>query len=97
MAVCKVSFALPISDEMFEAIEERDENTDCYPSKYFEYNILAGILERRTGVSNVDYNGHFGAFIYFDVTSDDNTESMLYLVTDIINSWAAGEDMEKYV
>ncbi len=97
MVIGKVSFALPVSDEMFKAIEKRDDETDCYPSKYFEYNILAGILERRTVVSNVEYNGHFGAFIYFDVTSDDNTECMLYLVTDIINSWAAGEDMEKYV
>jgi hypothetical protein len=88
LTIAKVSYVLPIPIDMFVAITNRDREADDYRG------ILAGILERRTVAENVDYNGHFGSNIYFDILATDHTEGNEEAVVDMINAYAAGEEID---
>lgn len=95
----KIGYVLPIPMEMFDAIDTRDDETDCFPdgAKYYTDLMLTGILERRMNCFGIEYNGHFGSNIYFELQAEDNTEENLTAIVDTINAWANGEEVQTHV
>ena len=83
---------------MFKAIDARDDETDCFGEwdNYVDL-MLTGILERRMNCFNIEYNGHFGSNIFFELRAEDNTEENLKAIVETINAWANGEDVQTHV
>lgn len=73
------SIAFEITNEDYFAIEQRDENTAdaIYESgkRDWDYNkhTLSGILDTIDGVSDADYNGHFGPYVFFNLDANEDT------------------------
>jgi len=93
--VTQLSIAFPITREDYFAIEQRDDATAdaIYESgkRNYDYNkhCLSGILDSIEGVSDADYNGHFGEFIFFNLDCEDDSPEkrveILTLIMDYIN------------
>ena len=61
------SYAIEISEDDFVAIDTYEQkNTSNDPT-------LAALLDKNTTARSVDYNGHFGTFIYLTLDVDEDT------------------------
>ena len=68
------SYAIPVTIEEFQSIEEKDNQAEACEHCLFKW------LESIEGVSNIDYNGHFGPFIYLQIeTPLDNDETKAFI------------------
>ena len=78
-----------ISIPEFESMEARDDE------RYEEgEKALYEILGAMDGVGDIEYNGHFGAFVYFSVNTEQvNDGNTLRLIGDIIGRYVRGEDL----
>ena len=84
------SYCFEIEIEEFEAMEIRDE--ERYDDG--EQKHLFEILDSMDGVSDTDYNGHFGSFVYFTVDAKQCEDGeTLRLIGDIILRYVRGEDL----
>ena len=64
-----VQIAYEISMEDFNAIDKRDQDRQDEDN----WDNLSTLLDRIEGVSDTDYNGHFGLFLYFTIDAEHNT------------------------
>ena len=89
--VNRLSISFEISIEDYTAIEERDRIRNDESEERgdeWDYNkiFLSGILDKIEGVSDTDYNGHFGSYIFFNLlTEDDSPEKREEIRTTIVN------------
>ena len=84
------SYCFSISIPEFEAMEIRDEER----WEDGEQIALFEILNAMDGVSDTDYNGHFGAYVYFTVNAEQcNDGNTLRLIGDIILRYVRNEDL----
>lgn len=79
------SYCYEIEDDDFRAIEHRDDACDEWE------DTLCARLEALDGVWKVDYNGHFGANIFFNIDTDVDTHELNEKMIGMINDWAAGK------
>jgi len=85
LTVTRRSYCYEIEVEDFIAIEERDDAQDIWE------DTLCAQLEAFEGVSRVDYNGHFGPNIFFNIDADIDTHELNEKMIRMINDWAAGK------
>jgi hypothetical protein len=93
--VTQRSIAFEITNEDYLAIEQRDEDTTdaIYESgkRDWDYNkhTLSGIIDTIDGVSDADYNGHFGPYVFFKLSAEDDSpekrEEIKNLIVNYIN------------
>ena len=84
------SYCFEIEIEEFEAMEIRDEER----WEEGEQISLFEILNAMDGVSDTDYNGHFGSFVYFTVDAKQCEDGeTLRLIGDIILRYVRGEEL----
>ena len=84
------SYCFEIEIEEFEAMEMRDEER----WEEGEQISLFEILNAMEGVSDSDYNGHFGSFVYFTVNAEQvNDGETLRKIGDIILRYVRNEDL----
>lgn len=70
MEVTARSYAYELSVVDFMAVEKLDDEQELWA------DTLCAKLEEVPGVSAVEYNGHFGAFIYFRIDAEDDCEEL---------------------
>lgn len=70
---------LPVKD--FIALEKAEDNL----SSELGQDMLNERLERDTQAQNVEYNGHFGAQIMFELAVDDDNETEHDKIKNLIN------------
>ena len=78
--VTRRSYAITISLERYKQIEEAESFKNigtCGPT-------VCEQLEKLDGVCNVEYNAHFGIFIYLAVTDEDDTDETWEQIEAII-------------
>lgn len=97
MYTCEVtqrSIAFEIAHEDYTAIEKRDrdrEDASDEAGNIWNYNeiYLSGILDHIEGVSDADYNGHFGSYVFFNLDAENDTpekrEEIKTLIVNYIN------------
>jgi len=85
--VLATSYEIPISMEMYDSINYRDkgdwlrsQETLC-PKKLYE------VLNSLEGISDADYNGHFGLFIFLTVEAKHDNESMWSKIETVITDY----------
>jgi len=71
------SFAIPITMEEFDNIDHKER----------EYGIdhVGEMLAKLPGVSDVDFDGHFGLYIYLTIDKEFDNDETLHAIGDIIN------------
>lgn len=79
------SYVYEIEIEDFTTIESRDDECDEWK------DTLCARLEALEGVTSVDYNGHFGANIFFNIDTENDTHELNETIIGMINGWAAGK------
>ena len=90
LAATSTSYCFSISIPEFESMELRDDER----WEEGEQKGLYQILDSMEGVSNTEYNGHFGAFVYFTVDTEQvNDGETLRLIGDIIGRYVRYEDL----
>jgi len=52
-----------------------------------DYNELWVILENINGVSGVEYNGHFGNYIYLEIKKEHDSSNTWRSIYDVINNY----------
>lgn len=69
------SYAIPIDD--FLAIDKYEGDQDASKCLYMT-------LERIDGIHSVDYNGHFGSYIYLTIEEEHDTQETHKKISDLI-------------
>ena len=82
LTVTMRSYVYEMEVDDYTAIEHRDDEMDHWE------DTLCVRLEALDGVSRVDYNGHFGANIFFNIDTDDDTpklrETIVRMIVDYV-------------
>ena len=72
------SYAIPIDDvDDFLANDKYELDQDASKCLYMT-------LERIDGIHSVDYNGHFGAYIYLTIEEEHDTKETHKKISDLI-------------
>jgi len=83
------SYCFSISIEEFGAMDIRDEER----WEDGEQIALFEILNAMDGVSDSDYNGHFGAYVYFTIDATNDSTELRAKIGDIILRYVRNEDL----
>lgn len=62
--------------------------------------MLSEKLEKQTAAMRVEYNGHFGNYVYLDLNEEDNNEATHALITGIIEehlTWCGSLPIQEHV
>ena len=95
--VTQLSIAFPITHEDYHAIALRDdeimEAISESGERNYDYNkhCLSGILDTIEGVSDADYNGHFGSYIFFNLDCEDDSPEKRVEILTLIMDYIKGE------
>ena len=94
MEVTSRSYAYELTDEDYRAVEKRDNDLaeqvfDAGGAWNYNKHCLSGVLDTLEGVSDTDYNGHFGPFIYFRIDADDDCDELRDTIHRTIQDWIA--------
>ena len=71
------SFAIPVTEKEYNVIDHCERNWD-------EDNV-GQMLEKLDGVYNVDYNRHFGLYIFVSIEKEYDNDKTLLAISEIIN------------
>lgn len=74
--ITKRSYAVEIEMERFDALIEVEDHNPCGVT-------LCEKLSKF--VSNVNYDGHFSNYVYFDIDNDDDTDDLKHKIEKTIN------------
>lgn len=91
--VNRLSISFEITNEDYFAIEKRDRDRDDAASDRGEGDVeyLFELLNKIEGVSDTDYNGHFGPYVFFNLDAVDDSpekrEEIRTLIVNYINGW----------
>jgi hypothetical protein len=66
----QTSYCVELPTEDYLAVEHNDEKGESLLDK------LGAIPSSGRGVLNVEYNGHFGAYIFFTIDKEDDTPEL---------------------
>jgi hypothetical protein len=83
-----IQYCVELSTLTFTAImneDSRRENKGEYD------NILASKLDKIDGVSNVDYNGHFGPNVFFTLDMNYKIDPTIKAIRKMIDTYVEGE------
>ena len=64
------SYAVSIPDEKFEKLMARDWALADENNYHFDEDLM------RLGASKIEYNGHYGPYIYFNLTIDEDHDQV---------------------
>lgn len=84
------SYAVDLTVKQFIKIENRDD------SGLLKGHTLLAILSK-TPIHSIEYNGHFGASIFYSVDTEDDTEELRKLVEKIIVDYANGKSAREFI
>lgn len=80
MDIVSKSYSIPIDDvDDFLAIDKYEGELDGSKCLYLS-------LETISGVYNVDYNGHFGSYIYLSIEEEHDTKETHKKIFDLIET-----------
>ena len=85
LTVTMRSYCYEIEEADYLAIEARDDECDEWKE------TLCARIEALDGVSRVDYNGHFGANIFFNIDAVDDTHELNEKIILMITDWMTGK------
>ena len=71
------SFAIPVTMEEFDNIDHCEREWDV--------DHVIQILQKVDGVYDVDFNGHFGLYVYLSIEKEFDNDKTLLLISEIIN------------
>lgn len=71
------SFSIPITMDEYDVIDHCEREWDV--------DDVGQMLAEIPGVSDVDYNGHFGLFIYLTIDKEHDNDQTLNAISEIIN------------
>ncbi len=75
-----------VSIEDFTAITQRDQDRQDEDN----WDCLSTLLDRIEGVHDTDYNGHFGAAIYFTISAEHDSPKKRVEITTLILDYISG-------
>ena len=75
-------YTYEVTREYFTLITDKDHETDSWE------DTLCSQLGRLEGVRDVDYDGHFGEFIYFTIDDIEDCERLRDEIRSMIHSYA---------
>lgn len=100
--VTKKSYRFDMTVEDFLPIIEvetisNSRKIDEHPEIESSDQSLVEILEEKTLAVNIEYDGHFGSSVFFDLDIDDDTPDNLIQIKHVIEDYAtwAKDAMEK--
>ena len=82
--VTSTSYCIEVTVDQFRKIIDR-ENEQQNDGDW--ENGLNNQLEEIEGVEDVDYNGHFGANIFFRMTAEVDERETKFAIKKVIDSW----------
>lgn len=85
--LCSRSFAFGVTVEDFTKITAREDEEELWA------DTLTAKLDALDGVSDVDFNGHFGPFIYFTINADDDTSGKRDEIFSMIYDYTHGKEI----
>lgn len=95
----RISFAVDLTVNQFLTVEKRDETLEKKIDKTFPHNRnavgLFSFLPEITNAYNLEYNGHFGAAIYFTMDAEKVHEAEI--VAEVIKLYAQKAPYSKIV
>lgn len=77
----RVSYSIVISSGQLQLICDHEFNTTTYEES------LSTLIDKIEGLSNTDYNGHFGPYIYLRIDFVDDTDQTKAKITQLINDF----------
>ncbi len=77
LTITKRSYRLDISDEQFLKLSRHEDSN-------WREKTLSAKLDEVRGVSRTEYNGHFGASIFFDIDTDEDSAELRKEIRKIV-------------
>lgn len=74
--ITKRSYAIAIEDEAFLNLLDSESYVSDNAAFKDGKDTLCAKLNALPGVSKVDYNGHFGAYVYIDIDDDEDKQKL---------------------
>lgn len=90
--ITRRSFALEIPKAAFLDLEDSESYVSNNAAFKTGAQTLCSKLDALPGISNIEYNGHFGAFVYLSIDDEDDTPELRAQITQIITdhlAWCA--------
>ena len=78
--IVSIKYAIGLEDKTVLDIAIKDMNVKAGET-------LWEILGKIDGVRDVDYDGHFGNYIYIEIDEDNNTPATWELIYNLINNY----------
>ena len=82
--VTSIKYVIGLKDKALLDIIYRDNDAEEADQQLWE---TIGLID---GVQDVDYDGHFGNYIYIEVDKEHDTEATWKSIYDLINSYTSG-------
>ena len=82
MEVGRRQYSYEVTREYFTLINDKDHETEAWE------DTLCYKLGQLDGMTDVDYDGHFGEFIYFTIDADDDCDELRGQVRRMIETYA---------
>lgn len=76
----KISYAVEMSKDDFRSIMDYDDE-----SFEKDYPSLFDMLLKIEGIEEVEYDGHFGPYLYLDISADASIEAVKQRVNDVLS------------
>ncbi len=83
-AATYISYSVEITEEQLQVVLDKDVEVDNIKLMLFAQ------LEDIEGVDNVDYDGHFGPYIFVKMAFVDDTQQTRDKIEEIINNFING-------
>ncbi len=78
--ITQISFRVPVSVDEMLLIMEKDRNVAIGDELYEKLNAVDGVYQ-------VDYDGHFGPWIFFTLHKENHNDATLNKISKIINDY----------
>ena len=75
-------YSYEVTREYFMLICAKDDEMETWEE------TLCAQLDKLPGVRDVDYNGHFGEYIYFNIDDDEDCEDLRDQIRTMIHTYA---------
>lgn len=80
----RISYSIVISSGQLQLICDHEDRWD---NDINRRGSLAGLIDKIEGLSNTDYDGHLGPYIYLRIDFVDDTDQTKAKITQLINDF----------
>lgn len=84
--VTRRSYSVEINQDDFLNLLDSESHVTNDAAFQSGNSTLSEKLEKISGVSAVDYSGHYGSAIYFDIDADDDTDELKSIISETITN-----------